>query len=79
MGFYEAEFLGLKDNYKSFMQDRKHKALLPEVLKLNNDCIPDYKIAGGKCNDTCTNLEDVSFIILNRREGTTIFILFFSR
>jgi len=62
MGFAEPEFLGLKDNYKTFMRSQNRTAMLNKVLQLNNDCIPDYKIAGGQCNDTAKNLEDVSLL-----------------
>ena len=65
LGFTDMSFMGLKDDYYKFAQQNNIKIDVAKA-KAAEDCIPEYKIAGGVCNKTTTGLNAVSENPLNQ-------------
>jgi len=61
------KFMGTKDEYFHYMKNTNY-----DLEKLNTDCIPDYKIAGGNCPANATSLEDCKLRNFGVHGGTCL-------
>ena len=66
MGFGKSslEFLGLKSNYKKFMQEKicsKGYENSENIGEVRQECLDEYKIAGGTCAGE-NDINNVSFL-----------------